>query len=495
MKYRKFIEDWFEIDEPKSGLLVPFRFNKVQNKYYEQLCASVGGEENLNLSKPLREIILKARKEGFTSFILALFAADMLLNPNPTTTIEISYKDDATKQHFKRYRGYIESYYRKKGVLDMGGVFQTDSKHEIVLRDNKATFYVGTANARVGERGSTVQKLLFSEAAHYPSGDALTADEIINAGMRQVDAEAGWIFIESTANGDGNTYANTWHAAERGESRFKPRFFGWPELYSRDQFRVIASEFTNKDMLKQEYPATPEEAFIAFTGQFFKEFRRDLHVCEPKPIYPHYRKFMMGDYGYSAPAAVYWSYVDENGVLNIYRELYGSGFTYRALGKEMSQMTPATEKIEYACFDPAIWSKKGENDENLTGADILQAGWKEERGTQIMLVKGDNSRVIGWNALREYLKPDMRNGEEFAKVQIWTSCPNLIRTMGKLLYDPNHPEDCDTKGEDHGPDAVRYGVMSKPPISPNIESGVGSRLGRLLNGSNNAGNQKSDSYD
>lgn len=38
MKYRKFIEDWFLIDDPTVGELVPFKFNKVQAKYYQQLC-------------------------------------------------------------------------------------------------------------------------------------------------------------------------------------------------------------------------------------------------------------------------------------------------------------------------------------------------------------------------------------------------------------------------------------------------------------------------
>lgn len=497
MKYRAFIEKYFMIDEPKSGKLVPFRFNKVQAKYYDELCEAAGGEANLNLSVPLREIILKARREGFTSFILAMFAADMILNKNPTAAQEISYKDDATKQHFKRIKVFLESYYRAKGIpeAEIRTMFETDNKHEIVLRKNHASFYVGTASARVGERGGTLQKLLFSEAAHYPNSDVMTAEEIINAGMRQVDINSGWIFIESTANGDGNTYANTWHAAEKGQSRFKPRFYGWQDFYTKDEFAVIASEFTNKDMLKQEYPSTPEEAFVAFSGQFFKEWRRELHVCPAKEILPHYRSFIMGDYGFSAPAAVYWAYVDSDGVLNIYRELYGTGRTYRALGKEMSQMTPITEQIEYAVFDPAIWSTKGENDEKLTGADLLQSGWKDERGKILTLIKGDNARVIGWNAMRDYMKPVMIDGKEVSRFQVWETCPNLIRTIPKLMCDKNHPEDCDSDGEDHGPDAARYGAMSKPPKSPRIETGPGGRLGRLLSSKSGPTNQKQDDYE
>lgn len=508
MKYRAMIEKYFLIDDAETGALVPFIFNDVQAKYYQQLCTDYD-IENKGLTSPVREIILKARKEGFTSLILALFAADDYAQDNPTETEVVSYKDEATAKFRKRYRYFMLSCFAKRELkwdetnrrnpLMLESIskqaFAVDSEGHYELRHNRAVFDCSTANARTGSRGGTKHKILYSEAAHYQDTEKITAGEIIEGGSQQMSAESGWIFIESTANGEGNTYADMWAAAMKGAIRFKPRFYGWQEFYTKEQFAVIASSFTNKDRLKQEYPSTPEEAFIAFAGQFFKEWRYELHVCAPKEIIEPYRKFIMGDYGFTAPAAVYWAYVDPDGVLNIYRELYGSGRTYRALGQEMSQLTPITEKIEYAVFDPAIWSTKGENDEKLTGADLLQSGWKDERGAMLTLQKGDNSRVIGWNAVREYMRPAVVNGKETVKIQVWATCPNLIRTLPKLQYDKNHPEDCDTSMEDHGPDAVRYGVMSKPPKSPRVETGPGGRLGRLLGNNGGSQTQKQDSFD
>ena len=281
MKYRAFIEDNFLIDEPKSGRLVPFIFREVQIKYYNELVRDYD-IENKGLSVPVREDILKARREGFSSLILALFAADDLMSEDPTETMVISYRDDATQTFRRRYRNYITSYGAKKmgytleqiqmspGILDTVAktMFSVDST-EFELKHNKAHFYCGTASARVGGRGGVLQKLLFSEAAFYPDKKELRAKEIIEGTLRQVDIESGWVFIESTANGDMNHYAKMWTEAVGGESRFKPRFYGWREMYTPEQFEVIKSEFTDKRMIPQEYPETPEEAFLSSGDRFF----------------------------------------------------------------------------------------------------------------------------------------------------------------------------------------------------------------------------------
>lgn len=281
MKYRQFIEDNFLIDEPKSGRLVPFKFRDVQVKYYNELIRDYD-IENKGLTVAVREDILKARREGFSSLVLALFAVDDLMSENPTETMVISYRDDATQTFRRRYRVYITSYGAKKlgytvdqiqvspGLLDQVAkqMFSVDST-EFELKHNKAHFYCGTASARVGGRGGVLQKLLFSEAAFYPDKKELRAKEIIEGTLRQVDIESGWVFIESTANGDVNHYAKMWQDAVSGESRFKPRFYGWREMYTDEQFEIIKSEFTDKRMIPQEYPETPEEAFLSSGNKFF----------------------------------------------------------------------------------------------------------------------------------------------------------------------------------------------------------------------------------
>ena len=296
MEYKQFIQDYFLIDEPKIGQLVPFIFNKVQQKYYQELVDDYDIEKN-GISSASREVILKARREGFSSFVIALFAADDILQENPTESLVISYRDDATDTFRKRYRLYVTSYFARKSgytveqiqqnpnILDqMAKQYLSIDSGEMELAHNKAHFYCGTASARVGGRGGVVQKLLFSEAAFYPDSDKMTAKEIVDGTMRQVDIASGWIFMESTANGYGNYYEQIESAANKREHRFKSRFYGWQEFYTEEEFATIASEFIDKSMLKQEYPKTREEAYIASGSSFFdneKIFELLKKVKEP----------------------------------------------------------------------------------------------------------------------------------------------------------------------------------------------------------------------
>ena len=293
MKYRSYIEKYFLIDDPKSGQLVPFHLRLAQNKYYDTLVKEYD-IENKGLAIPVRELILKARREGITSLILALFAVDDLTNDNPTETLVISYKDDATQTFRKRYRTFLTSAAARRSGLSFEDIQNNSSlleemakkilsvdSTEIELRHNKAHFYCGTASARVGGRGGVVQKLLFSEAAFYPDKKELRAKEIIEGTMRQVDISSGWAFVESTANGDNNYYEKMWTEAMLGNSRFRPRFFSWMEFYTPEQFEIIKSEITDKRMVAQEFPATPEEAFLSSGDRFFdvsilQNFRVDI---------------------------------------------------------------------------------------------------------------------------------------------------------------------------------------------------------------------------
>lgn len=285
MKYRKFIEQNFKIDEPKQGKLVAFKFNKVQSKYYEELCKDYD-IENKGLATPIREQILKARREGFSSLILALFAADDMYQNNPTETQVISYKDDATKTFSKRYKLYIESaYYSLWNITNPKDIWEVDNGNELVLKRNGARFYCGTASSRTAGRGGVLQKLLFTESAFYPDTEKMMAKEIIDGTSRQVDINSGWIFSESTANGYGNYYELMWHQAVKGLIRYKPRFYGWREFYTEDEFKLISSEFVDRNMLMQEYPMTPDEAFISSGSAYFDNSKIIEYIKNcPEPI-------------------------------------------------------------------------------------------------------------------------------------------------------------------------------------------------------------------
>lgn len=280
MKYRKFIEKGFLIDRPDTGELVPFAFNKVQEQYYNELVRDYD-IENKGLTTPIRENILKARREGFSSMVLALFCADDIWSDNPTETLVLSYKSDATAIFLKRYRTFALSFFAKRAgitqeqilkqpsILDKVAkqVFSADGT-DIEFAHNKAHFACGTASARVGGRGGVLQKLLYSEMAYYPDTELMTAKEIIEGTMRQVDISSGWVFAESTENGRGTYQHRLWTNVKRGLSSFKNRFFGAGLFYSKEQLERIKSEFVDMDMFRREYPMTEDDLFAASALSF-----------------------------------------------------------------------------------------------------------------------------------------------------------------------------------------------------------------------------------
>lgn len=283
IQYRRVIEENFMIDTAESGQLVPFRFNPVQVKYYNDLCKQYD-IERLGITTPVRENILKARREGFSSLILAIFAADDLLSENPTQTDVLSYKDDATNTFRTRYRTYLLTYFLRKAGYTVEQIQQdinlleeiapqvlsVDST-EIELRHNQAKFQCNTASARVGGRGGVRHKLLFSEVAFYPDTPKVKAAEMIEATMRQVDIHSGYIFFESTENGIGTYQHKLWELAKKLKSRFLNRFYGTGEFYTPEEIDEIKSEYVDMDNFRRDYPASEDDLFKGSAKSFTTE--------------------------------------------------------------------------------------------------------------------------------------------------------------------------------------------------------------------------------
>jgi hypothetical protein len=287
---KRIIEEYFLIDDAVTGAMVPFKFRSVQDSYYDALCKDYDESSGFDGA---REQILKARKEGFTSFILAVGLAIGIQDDNPSKMLEISYKDDATKQHFTRAKNFALSYFAKKLSMKWNDpelakrIFSVYKENEMfVLAHNGFMFYVGSASTRTAERGGTVRVILFTESAHYPDTGQLKASEIIEGTGSQVAVGHGLIFEESTANGF-NHYKTRWDQSMRGERAYKPRFFSWRDYYTEEQFALISSEYSDKKMLKQEYPDNPLEAFLTSGLPFFDQEAVEWYSRNIKDPLPH----------------------------------------------------------------------------------------------------------------------------------------------------------------------------------------------------------------
>lgn len=245
----------------------------------------------------------------------------------------------------------------------------------------------------------------------------------------------------------------------------------------KEQFHYVPATVEDNPFIDKSYlktldslPADKRRAFREgdwdiFKGQYFSEWRRNIHVCKSFPIDSEWKRFVMGDYGYLKPSAVYWGVCDPEGFVYIYRELYQTELTFSRLAEEILAMTPDDEDIRYWVFDPSIWARRGENEDALSGAEVMTQIYAQKKKKHLLLLRGNNDRINGWLELREYLKPVLRANNTIAKLQVFDTCENLIRTLPSLVYDEHKVEDCDTDGEDHAADAIRYGLMSRPQPS------------------------------
>lgn len=75
----------------------------------------------------------------------------------------------------------------------------------------------------------------------------------------------------------------------------------------------------------------------------------------------------------------------------------------------------------------------------------------------IKWVRADNSRVTGWQQMRERI---WQEGEE-PTLYVFNTCTELIRTLPAAPRDEHISDDIDTEFEDHALDECRYAVMFK----------------------------------
>ena len=257
------------------------------------------------------------------------------------------------------------------------------------------------------------------------------------------------------------TFVEPWKSGIEKNTRFIPATY-------KDN-PILNTEYTQylEGLSGQLGQAWRDGDFDIMAGTYFTEWNPRIHVVEPSALPPEWRRFCMLDYGHEAPSALYWGAINADSHVVLYRELYRSGLTFSKLAEEFVALTPANEKIEYLVADPSIWSVKGENEADLSGAEIFERRVSElTRNAQykgIRLERGNNDRLNGWGVVREHLRPYADpQGKTTAKLQVFETCTNLIRTFPIAIHDERNPEDIDTDGEDHALDALRYGLMSRP---------------------------------
>jgi hypothetical protein len=189
-------------------------------------------------------------------------------------------------------------------------------------------------------------------------------------------------------------------------------------------------------------------------GAAFTEFDPDVHIITPFEIPIHWERVKGIDYGYASESACIWAAVDSSdGTLIIYRELYRKGLTGVDLGTIITNMELEDPFSVQGVLDSSAWARTGTTGPTV-GESLQQAGHK--------LRRADRNRIQGKIQVHEYLKLKQSGRPQ---LQLFNTCPNLIRELQSIPLDKNNPEDVDTHAPDHAYDALRYLIMSRPKIN------------------------------
>lgn len=273
----------------KSGEIKPFVLNRAQKYLHARL------EEQLRARGWVRAIGLKGRQQGFSTYTQGRYRWRVTHHSGVRAFI-LTHEEEATNNLFE-----IAQRFQNLAPDDFRMATGAANAKELHFPKLDSGYRVGTAGNKAAGRSSTIQYFHGSEVAYWPNADAHKSG-VMQALPMLPGTEA---ILESTANGVGGMFHEMWKDAEKGVGEYIAVFIPW---FWQEEYRIappagfkrtaseqrIAARFelddrqlawrrakiaeikptdvkhavsrNPEDLFKQEYPNTPEEAFL-FSGQ------------------------------------------------------------------------------------------------------------------------------------------------------------------------------------------------------------------------------------
>lgn len=255
----------------KAGATIPLVLNKAQRFVHEKL------EEQRRLTGKIRALVLKARQQGFSTYIGGRYYHRASLNHGVSVYI-LTHEQGATDNLFNMVDRYHNNTPLKPST-------SAANAKELVFNLLDGGYAVGTAGSKAVGRSKTIQLFHGSEAAFWPNAK----DHFAGVVQAIPDLPGTEVIIESTANGIGGEFHERWQQAEAGLGDYIAIFVPW--FWSDEYRRPVPEKFDLSDeeqeyrqrhdldmsqmvwrraklaelkdpmLFMQEYPATAAEAF------------------------------------------------------------------------------------------------------------------------------------------------------------------------------------------------------------------------------------------
>ncbi len=246
----------------KQGKRLPLAPNRAQREFSRR-CGR-------------RNIVLKARQVGITTWVAARFFLHTILRPG-TVSVQVAHDLASAEELFRIVRRFLENLPERlrKGALQTSRA----NVRQIVFPRLDSEYRVETAADPNAGRGLTIRNLHCSEVARWPRDPAETL-----ASLRAAVPPDGEIVLESTPKGAGGCFYDEWqHAEQKGLVRhFFP--WWWEASYRRDAVEVLPlsveeEELTRNCGLEPAQIAFRREIQAEFRGRCAQEYAEDAESC------------------------------------------------------------------------------------------------------------------------------------------------------------------------------------------------------------------------
>ena len=381
----------------KSATLVPFKFNSFQDEFTRIV------KEEEAAGRPVRIIVLKCRQVGGSTWGVA-YIFHKIATSFFKKAVVIAHDQDSTNNLFnmcKRFWDYLEPRVRPMKRYSNEKALVFENPEETTRDENpglRSSINVENANNMTAGRGSTIHHLHCSEVAFWRK-----AGTVVTGLFQSVPYEPGTsIVIESTANGiagEGQEFYEMCMKAMRGEGVFKFIFCKWthnpeyeiepppgftlteyeqelvklhPELTERKlawrrykiENEMGSTAMDPEDQFKQEYPLTPEEAFLSSGRPVFNSEKIHADIERTRNI-----PFKRGD-------LVSGRLVDNSrGSVRIFKSA-NEGTRY-AIGADVAEGLESGDYSTMTVLDKnfeQVASYHGHTHPDLFGADMIKMG-------------------------------------------------------------------------------------------------------------------------
>jgi hypothetical protein len=222
-----------------------------------------------------KNIVLKARQMGMTTWIAARFFVATITEPG-TLSVQVAHDMRAAEEIFRivhRFWANMPEWLRLHGLRTSRA-----NVRQIVFPLLDSEYRVETAADVDAGRGLTIQNLHASEVARWPRDAAATL-----ASLRAAVAPAGEIVLESTPDGASGCFYQEWQSAP--ETGYVRHFFPWwwEESYVRDgkgiEFTREEEELADQHDLSAGQIAFRREIKANFRKLAQQEFAEDAERC------------------------------------------------------------------------------------------------------------------------------------------------------------------------------------------------------------------------